>query len=348
MLHRISSHGICSRKRAVFFGAFILLILAASALAAPHKIAVASPSQAVPQSDPAIQQLEPGKPIERDLSGGQSHSYLIKAPAAQYMWVTVEQKRINAVVSAFDPAGKKIFEADIFPVGDTESVWAVAETSGDYRVDVRSADKTASPGSYRITLKELRPVTDKDRKFAGAMTLVASAISLYMQSTPDYHKAIETFDQAIPLLHAIDQVAWEATALYLTGKVYISLGDKQKALDYANRALPIAQAAANRPGEQDRREGIQLLANAIDTVGLVYNAFGDKKKALELSNQALPLRRQLGDRTGELATLNNIGMAHGYMGEYRQALEFFEQAHAIALELGDRATDGSVLNNICY
>ena len=322
----------------------LILVGSAVTLATPHKIAATSPSQAAP----GIQHLEPGEPIERDLAGGQSHSYLIKAPAAQYMWITVEQKRINAVVSAFDPAGKKIFEADIFGVGDTESVWAIAETSGDYRVEVRSSDKTASPGSYRITLKELRPATDKDRKFAGAMTLVASAVSLYRQNTPDSNpKAVETFDQAIPLLHAIDQVAWEATALYLTGKVYISLADKQKALDYANRALPIAQAAANRPGEQERREGIQLLANVIDTIGLVYNTFGDKKKALELSNQALPLRRQLGDRTGELATLNYIGMAHGYMGEYRQALAFFEQARAIALELGDRSTDATVLNNMC-
>jgi CHAT domain-containing protein len=316
-------------------------------MAAPHGPA-ASPSQTASQNDSGIQHLELGKPIERNLAGGESHSYLVKAAASQYMWITVAQKHINAAVSALDPDGKKIFEADMFGVGDTESVWAIAETAGDYRVDVRSPDKTAPPGSYEITLKELRPVKDLDRKFVSAMTLVASALSLYSQNTLESNrKAVETFDQAIPLLHSIDNVAWEATALYLTGRVYISLGDKEKALDYSNRALPIAQAAANRPGEQDRREGVQLLANAIDTVGLVYNQFGDKKRALDLFNQALPLRRQLGDRTGELTTLDNIGMAHGYMGEWRQAMKFFEPAHAIALELGDRATDAIVLNNLC-
>src|SRR5215472_5674182 len=114
MLHRISPHGVRSSKQAVIFAASMCLILVGSAvtLATPHKIAATSPSQAAP----GIQHLEPGEPIERDLAGGQSHSYLIKAPAAQYMWITVEQKRINAVVSAFDPAGKKILEADIFGV----------------------------------------------------------------------------------------------------------------------------------------------------------------------------------------------------------------------------------------
>src|SRR6185295_6775629 len=128
----------------------------------------------------------------------------------------------------------------------------------------------------------------------------------------------EKYQQSIPLCQAAKDPAWEATALYLISSVYISLGEKQKALDFSNQALPLAQAAARQADEGQRRLGLKVEANTLDTIGMVYIEFGDKKKALDLFNQALPLRRASGDRVGEVGTLNNIGMAHGYIGEWPQ------------------------------
>src|SRR5215475_5591901 len=41
------------------------------------------------QSDQESNSLEPGKPVERELSGGQSHSYKIKMVSGQYLQIAV-------------------------------------------------------------------------------------------------------------------------------------------------------------------------------------------------------------------------------------------------------------------
>ena len=52
----------------------------------------------------------------------------------------------------------------------------------------------------------------------------------------------------------------EATTLNNIGMVYDSLGEKQKALDYYNQALPIERAVGDRAGE----------AATLSNIGSVY------------------------------------------------------------------------------
>jgi hypothetical protein len=56
--------------------------------------------------------LEPGKPIERELSGGQSHFYKITLTSGQYLQITASQQGIDALVALFAPDGNKIGEVD--------------------------------------------------------------------------------------------------------------------------------------------------------------------------------------------------------------------------------------------
>ena len=43
------------------------------------------------QTNSMIGSLEPGKPVERELAGGQTHEYRIELPAGQYFHVVVDQ-----------------------------------------------------------------------------------------------------------------------------------------------------------------------------------------------------------------------------------------------------------------
>src|SRR5262245_44662653 len=43
--------------------------------------------------------LEPGKPVERELSGGQSHFYKVGMAAGQYLQVVVSQRGIDVMVA---------------------------------------------------------------------------------------------------------------------------------------------------------------------------------------------------------------------------------------------------------
>src|SRR5262245_48222402 len=69
-----------------------------------------SPSHA--QSEKEALPLEPGKPIERELSGGQTHYYRVKVEAGQYLHLVVDQRGIDVVVTLSGPEGKKLLEVD--------------------------------------------------------------------------------------------------------------------------------------------------------------------------------------------------------------------------------------------
>src|SRR5262245_16891409 len=70
----------------------------------------------IKQAGQATQQeampLELGKPIERELAGGQSHAYQITLAAGQYLNVVVEQRGIDVVVTLFGPDDEKVIEVD--------------------------------------------------------------------------------------------------------------------------------------------------------------------------------------------------------------------------------------------
>src|SRR5262249_49846120 len=108
--------------------------------------------------------LEPGKPVERELSGGQSHFYKITLISGQYLQVTVNQQGIDALVALFTPDGKKVGEVDSeqATVG-SETISAIAGSAGAYRIEVRSSEKTAKTGRYEIKVESLREATAEDK-----------------------------------------------------------------------------------------------------------------------------------------------------------------------------------------
>ena len=86
---------------------------------------------------------------ERELKGGETHSYRIALTSGQFFYALVEQKEINVNIALFAPDGQEIGEVD--SPNDrwgTEPVLLIADKSGDYRVEVRSQDKLL-PGVTR-------------------------------------------------------------------------------------------------------------------------------------------------------------------------------------------------------
>src|SRR5215470_6027362 len=123
----------------------------------------ASERGAAPGAQESIS-LEPGKPVERELSGSQSHFYKITMTSGQYLQVIVNQKGIDALVALFTPDGKKIGDVDSEKTTvRSESISAIAGETGAYRIEVRSAEKAAQTGRYVIKIEELREATDEDK-----------------------------------------------------------------------------------------------------------------------------------------------------------------------------------------
>ena len=186
---------------------------------------------------------------------------------------------------------------------------------------------------------------------SGAITaakLVAEGMRIEEPATADSRrKAIEKYQQAIPLWQAATDTAQEAKTLALIASAYINLGEKQNAFDFANRALPLSEKALKECSEHERPVAIGVKAYVLDTIGRANQDFGDRKKARELYNEAVTLFRSITDRPGEASSLINLARVSQFMADYPKALELAEQARVIVNELGDRRKQAMVLNNMC-
>jgi hypothetical protein len=85
------------------------------------------------------------------------HSYQVDVESGQYLSVRVEQLGVDVVVDVYGPDNKLIEEFDA-PTGDQgpEVASIVAETAGNYRIDIRSFEPDTAFGRYQIELREIR------------------------------------------------------------------------------------------------------------------------------------------------------------------------------------------------
>jgi CHAT domain-containing protein/tetratricopeptide (TPR) repeat protein len=302
----------------------------------PPAQAPASVLGAAPGAQESIS-LEPGKPIERELSGGQSHFYKITMSSGQYLHIVAAQRGIDVLVVLVAPDGKKISETDSENlIEGSETVSAIAEAPGAYMIEVRSPEKTANTGRYEIKVEELRAANIKDKHRVAGETVFRDAEQLKMGALEARRKSIEKHHEALELFRKAGDRRGEGLTLNSIGETYWLLGEPRKALEKYNEALPLRRAFGNR------REEADILSN----IGLAHWSLGDPQKALEKYNEALLLGRTLGDRRGNAITLNNIGQVYRSLGEMQKALEKYNEVLPIFRTLNDRASQATVLNNI--
>lgn len=333
----------------VFTGRLSLfLTLCLLAIPATVKTQSNTSSSPIPSQLVSIPDLELAKPIERQIKGGDVHPYNLTLKVDEYVHIDVDQVGIDLAVWVFDPEGKKISESDAFRVGEKEALSILADMSGVYRLEIHTTFPNVPTGRYELKLTELRPGTERDKISHRAGMLIERAFEFERkQNQENWRKALEKYQEAIPLWQSINDIAWEVNTLYLISGVYINLAEKQKAFDFGNRAVQLAETAVKVSDEKNRTNAMKVQAWALDTLGRAHNEFGDRKKALEIFNQALLIRRQTNDQPGLIVTLNNLAIIYQNMGDPRKSLEYLSEISKLLKSMGDRAKEASFLNNIC-
>jgi len=315
---------------------FVFSMVACLVLAGPLCAQSSSGTGGQPQSETTF--LEPDKPLERTLQGGEKHVYTVRAETGNFIHFIVDQLGIDVALTLYGPNDKPLGTMDS-PNGNfgLEQISTIAEAPGIYRLEVASDDKNVPAGRYRVTVEPLRAPGDPDRARITAERMFLEAGQLQGQGSADsLRMAIQKYLASLPLWRTAGDRYEEALTSESIGLVNSDLGEMQKALDYFNQALPLMHAVGDRAGE----------AETLDNIGGVYKALGEEQKALDYYNQALPLMRAVGDRAGEAETLNLIGLAYSELGEKQKALDCYNQALQLMRAVGDRAGEAAVLNNI--
>lgn len=282
--------------------------------------------------------LPPLAPVERELKGGETHSYRVSLKANQFLHAVVEQREIDVLIVLFGPDGKQISESD--SPNDrwgTEPIVLLAPATGDYRIDVRSPSARAPAGSYAIKVIALRDAASVDIDHARAQRLFDEGGVLRAQASATVRRSsIEKFEAALPLFRAAGDTYREALTLWFIGSTYARLNEFRQALTVFYKALALAQQLNDRRVES----GVETF------LGGGHERLGEPKKALEHFNRALSLSKESGNRAGEASALNNIGLMYAQIGESQMALEYYAKALALYRVLTLQRTEASVLHNM--
>ena len=320
--------------------------------------------------------LEPGKTVERDLAGGESHTYLISLASGQFLHAVIAQRQTDLMATLFGPDGRQVGQFDGRWYGP-EPVCYVAEASGNYRLEIRPLNQTATRGAYLLKVEELRAPTPQGWTRVAAIKASTEGKRLielggaqsfklakdkYEEALPQWReigdrfaegqtldnlgfllwrlgapaKAIEYYNQALSIRQEVKDHEGEGETLNNIAAAYSALGKKEQALEYYNRALPFRRAGADRAAE----------AATLGNIGLTYSSLGDMQRAIEYYRQSLRLWRAAGRRDGETNALIGLGQIHGYTGENQQALDYLNQGLSISRGINDRRGEAFALLSI--
>ena len=128
----------------------------------------------------------------------------------------------------------------------------------------------------------------------------------------------------------------KAKILTELGRIYYYLGELDKALEFAEKALNLYEELGSKEGE----------AADLGNIGIIYRTKGELDKALEYYEKALKMHGELGTNEGLAADLGNIGIVYGTKGELDKALEYFETALKLNEKLGRKEGIANQLGNI--
>ncbi|MCI0490903.1 MAG: tetratricopeptide repeat protein [Blastocatellia bacterium] len=276
--------------------------------------------------------FESDKPVEREIAEGETHSYRISLAADEFLHVFIYQRGVNVAATLIAPDGKKLLEADTpRSTQEAESIAHLAETAGEYGIEVRTVDKGAPAGRYEIKVDERRESAPGDEIRLTAQRAFAEGNRLYGENDREsYRKAIDRYEEALGLYRQAGRRVEEAVTLNCTARGYASVYDYTAAIEYYKMALSIYREMRDLQGE-----GFTL-----NWLGNTYSDISRYGEAIGYYEQALEARRKAGYRGGEGGTLGNLGNAYKSLSRYEKAIEYYEQSLAIKREVKDRAGEG--------
>jgi CHAT domain-containing protein/Tfp pilus assembly protein PilF len=324
-----TSHRRCFRAGVAF--CFLILLLAPGTVDAatlrtgdsPHQ---QSGSSSTPQTvaKPYRQEadlLEPGKRIERSLTGIDTHRYQLNLQKGQCAVIRVEQRGINVAVQLLGSDNDPVIEVDdeIGKQG-TETLDLVADSGGTYTLAVKPQVKVAS-GAYEISLVEVREATPVDRALYESRRLRTKALHLYaankrQEALPPAQQALTLAQQALGNEHEYVALVTRDVAEFM--RWHWKFAEAKSGFEQALQMLT-AKLGAEHP---------QTILTKSRLGGFLCLDLEDYSKADELLSQALESAERVlgGDDPLVARTLSSLGSLHLRLPDYTKAEREFQRA----------------------
>jgi CHAT domain-containing protein/tetratricopeptide (TPR) repeat protein len=264
-----------------------------------------------PLSGPA---LEEGLTLEREIRGGEAHSYPVDLQEGQFLRVLVQEKGIDVAVWLIGPDGKAVTGADSerFDFDCREDLAAVPQSSGSYRVEVRTPQKPVQ-GSYKLSVQALHAVAgERDKARAEAVWSFWEAFHPSAQGGSE--RTIRFLERSQELWKQLEERYKQAEVLYFLG--------------YIRRQFPGGSEQAIEDFRQSTRlwesqEGLApqtWKAVTLYQTGRELQRLRRTEEARNFFSRALSSSRSARNAKWEAYTLNDLGLLEVEEGEVQPGL----------------------------
>lgn len=322
--------------------------------------------------------LTEGLALEREIRGGETHSYPVDLQEGQFLRVVVQENGIDVAVRLIGPDGKAATGSDSPSYGPhcREDLAAIADSQGHHRLEV-SASKKPITASYKLSVETLRETAgERDRMRAEAVRSFWQAF--HPKAGEGDEQKLLSLERAQELWDQLGERRHQATVLFQLGEIYsYQPGGTEKAAEAFLRSARLWEGEAD-PEARDWH------MDTLNSAGVLLKRAQRKEDARKLFNEAALRSRNANDLTREAKSLNNLGflevedgeiqagLAHlllaeerarsanslfprllinlGYayevLGERQKAIQNYDKALEVARKLRNREGEANALNNL--
>ena len=280
--------------------------------------------------------LVPAVPVQRSISGGETHTFQLTVAAGQFATGVVDQGDTDLTVTVNAPDGSPLATYDT-RARAAESVSFVATASGAYRLAIRTVRTDARRATYRVQFEPLRPTTPGDAQRMEAEALATEAKRLVARRDRDsVRTALARLERALPLWRALGIQSAELATQTSIGEALYALNEHTR----ADEAFRAARALGQELGD------LRMSAEALNGMAMIAWPRGDISAALDLLQEAVELCRAARFPYGEAAALSNSGILLWEAGRMDEAIQRDRRALAIVRAIPDRRGEAFALNNV--
>lgn len=275
------------------------------------------------QSAPTL--IDASSVLDREIGGGQTHSYEIVLSAGQCVSLVLEHRGIDVALDLMSPDGKLAVEFDSQRRRQgEEKAEIVADSARAYRFNIRATYPLVPAGRYQLRVVEIRPATEKDHLLFEAHKLTTE--SDLFNKAGKYEEAVKAGTRALEVAESAlgPDDPYVAELLQKQALRVRTIGDIAKADSLVQRAVDIDRKAL---GEEDPQT-----AQAISSQGLILISQTDFAKAAPYFQKAIEiLERTVAPDDPQVAIcLLNLSVTHLKRGNYETAAADLQRGIAIS------------------
>lgn len=281
--------------------------------------------------------------VKNELKSSEIHNFLISLKMNDFLQLSLEQKSIDVIISLFSPSGKKLKEINrINFIESTEELIYIADSNGDYKLEIKPAEKDSKPGYYQIQINQLHIASEQDKQLFEADNLEIKATEVFRKGK--YDEALTLTQQTLKLQEQAlgKEHQTVAGSLLVLGQIYRNKADYDNAEIACKNSLEIYEKTLGKEHADT--------ASVLDNLARIYQEKGEYDKAEPLYNKALQIREKtLGKEHFYVSnTLGNLAAIYKSKGEYDKAEPLYNRALQIREKsLGaEHAFTSTALNNL--